>query len=153
MDGLKTTKNNEPRTVEVPFPGLMRELVNLAGQNPHGANMETYIFWSPLKHDKPMENPPFMRDLRAALVKTGMSEDSAKVYTFHAWRHFFTTYMRNRVDEKLLQKQTGHKTLIMLDHYSDHVLAGDRERIQQAQIESFAGLIPAYTGYIQEKEA
>jgi integrase len=71
-----------------------------------------------------------------------MSIESAKVYTFHAWRHFFTAYMRPRIDEKLLQKQTGHKTLIMLDHYSDHVLAGDRERIRQAQRETFGALIP-----------
>ena len=43
--------------------------------------------------------------------------------------------------KNFLQKQTGHKTLLMLDHYSDHVLAGDRERIQQAQREMFGALI------------
>jgi hypothetical protein len=30
----------------------------------------------------------------------------------------------------------------MIAHYSDHVLAGDRERIQQAQRETFKDLIP-----------
>jgi hypothetical protein len=50
--------------------------------------------------------------------------------------------MRERVTEKLLQKQTGHKTLAMLDRYSGHRIAGDRERIRQAQIETFAGLMP-----------
>jgi integrase len=70
-----------------------------------------------------------------------MNTDSAKVYTFHGWRHFFTAYMRPRIDEKLLQKQTGHKTLLMLEHYSDHVLDGDRERILQAQRETFGALI------------
>jgi hypothetical protein len=50
--------------------------------------------------------------------------------------------MRPRIDEKLLQKQTGHKSPIMIAHYSDHVLAGDRERIQQAQRETFKDLIP-----------
>jgi hypothetical protein len=49
--------------------------------------------------------------------------------------------MRPRIDEKLLRKQTGHKTLLMLDHYSDHVLDGDRERIRQAQRETFGALI------------
>jgi integrase len=104
--------------------------------------MDTYIFWSPLKHDKPMENPPFMRDLRVALVKTGMTEQSAKAYTFHAWRHFFTSYMRDRVNEKQLKSQTGHKTLPMIDLYGGHKIAGDRERIQQAQRETFKDLIP-----------
>jgi integrase len=75
------------------------------------------------------------------LVKTGMSKETAKNYTFHAWRHFFTSYMRPRINEKLLRKQTGHKTAAMLDHYSDHVLDGDRERIQQAQREVFSALM------------
>jgi hypothetical protein len=50
--------------------------------------------------------------------------------------------MRERVNEKLLQRQTGHKTLVMLDHYSGHRLAGDREKIREAQIETFGGLLP-----------
>jgi integrase len=90
-----------------------------------------------------MEAEIFLRDLRAALVKTGMSKESAKVYTFHGWRHYFTAYMRERVNEKLLQSQTGHKTLTMLEHYSDHRIAGDRKRIQQAQIETFGSLLPS----------
>ena len=74
---------------------------------------------------------------------TGMSKESVFAYTFHGWRHYFTAYMRDRVNEKLLQRQTGHKTLAMLDHYSDHLKAGDREQIQAAQIETFGGLIPS----------
>ena len=49
--------------------------------------------------------------------------------------------MRDSVNEKLLQAQTGHKTLVMLNHYSGHKIAGDRERIRQAQIETFGNLI------------
>jgi integrase len=44
QDGLKTTKNNEARIVEVPFPGLMHELIEMAKRNPHGYNMDSYIF-------------------------------------------------------------------------------------------------------------
>jgi integrase len=141
IEGMKTTKNNEPRTVELPFPGVIRDLQNLAARNPHGADMDAFIFWAALKADKPIEERLLLDDLRGALVKTGMSREIAKVYTFHAWRHFFTAYMRPRIDEKLLQKQTGHKTLLMLDHYSDHALDGDRDRIRQAQRETFGALI------------
>ncbi|GHU30318.1 hypothetical protein FACS1894172_03350 [Spirochaetia bacterium] len=141
-DGLKTTKNNEARTVEVPFPGLISDLLNLSASNPHGCNMDGYVFWAELSHDKPMEAEIFLRDLRSALVKTGMSKESAKVYTFHGWRHYYTSYMIERVNEKLLQKQTGHKTLDMLKHYGDHLLTGDRKLIRDAQIEIFAGLLP-----------
>jgi hypothetical protein len=105
--------------VEFPFPGLIRNLLNLAAQNPYGADMDAFIFWEALKADKPIEERLLLDGLRDALVETGMSRETAKVYTFHAWRHFFTAYMRPRIDEKLPQKQTGHKTLLMLDQYAE----------------------------------
>jgi integrase len=141
-DGLKTTKNNEPRIVEVPFPYIINELLNLAYQNPHGSGMDSYIFWSTRLASRPMDAIPFVTGLRDALVKTGMSKKSSEVYVFHGWRHFFTTYMRGRVTDKLLQSQTGHKVIPMLDHYSDHHLVVDRELIQQAQKDVFGALIP-----------
>jgi integrase len=141
-DGLKTTKNNEDRIVEIPFPGLIKELLNLAGANPHGTTMDSYVFWAEKSPLKPMESRLFLNGLRDALVKTGMSHDSASVYVFHGWRHFFTAYMRYKLNEKLLRSQTGHKTIPMLDHYSDHVISGDRERIRQAKMDVFGALIP-----------
>jgi len=141
-DGIKTTKTRESRTVEVPFPGLMQDLIELARSNPHGVGMDSYVFWAELSPDKPMEANIFLRGLRLALVATGMSKASAQVYIFHGWRHYFTAYMRDRVTEKLLKSQTGHKTLVMLDHYAGHTIAGDRQRIQAAQIAVFGGLLP-----------
>jgi integrase len=142
QDGLKTTKNNESRIIEVPFPGLMRELIELAKSNPHGQDMDSFEFWAEKFSTKPIEQDIFRRDFQDALIKTGLSEESAKTYTFHGWRHYFTSYMRNKITEKLLQSQTGHKTLSMLDHYAGHKITGDRERIRQAQIETFGGLLP-----------
>jgi len=145
QDGLKTTKNNESRIVEIPFPSLLQGLYELAKNNPHGANMESYVFWAEKLTDKPIEQDIFRRDLKDALIKTGLSQESAKAYTFHGWRHYFTAYMRPRINEKLLKSQTGHKTLVMLDHYAGHEITGDRERIRQAQIETFGALIPSQT--------
>ncbi|MDR0759877.1 MAG: tyrosine-type recombinase/integrase [Treponema sp.] len=141
-DGLKTTKTNESRTVEVPFPSLMQELLELARGNPHGKSMDGYVFWAEKLPNKPMEAEIFLRDFRAALVETGMSKESAAAYTFHGWRHYFTAYMRDRVNEKLLKSQTGHKTNVMLELYSGHTIAGDRERIRAAQVAAFSGLLP-----------
>jgi integrase len=141
-DGLKPPKNNEARRVELPFPSLIQDLTNLAKNNPYGVGMESYVFWGERKAGKPMESSLFIDDLRAALVKAGVGKDEAAKYTFHGWRHYFTAYMRDKVGEKLLQAQTGHKTLAMLDHYSNHVLTGDRERIRAAQIKTFGGLLP-----------
>jgi integrase len=142
MDRLKTTKNNEERVVELPFPFLMGALLRLAKRNPHGMNTDSYIFWAKISPDKPMEDILLLTGLRDALVKTGMSRESAAGYVFHGWRHFFTAYMRDKLNRKLLKSQTGHKTDPMLDHYGDHLLAGDQEKIRQAQREVFGELIP-----------
>lgn len=152
MDGLKTTKNNSCRTVEVPFPSIIQDLLNLAKRTPHSPNMDSFIFWAELSADKPVEAKIFLWDLRATLIKTGMSKESAAAYTFHGWRHYFTAYMRDRVNEKLLQSQTGHKTLAMLDHYSDHRKAGDREQVQAAQLAVFGDMIPSGANNIQEAQ-
>jgi len=54
LDGLKTPKTNESRTVEVPFPGLIQDLLTLAATNPHGQSMDGYVFWAEKISDKPM---------------------------------------------------------------------------------------------------
>jgi integrase len=141
-DKLKTTKNNECRRVEVPFLFLIEELLKLAKLNPHGASMDSFIFWAKQSASKPVESICFLMGLRDALRKTGMSEKAADVYMFHGWRHYFTPYMKSRLDKKLLKSQTGHKTDPMLDHYGDHLLVGDREKIRQAQQEVFGALMP-----------
>jgi integrase len=142
IDNLKTPKNGESRVVEVPFPSLMRDLVTLAANNPHGATLDSFVFWSDLTPDKPIEGRKFVNGLREALRATGVSKDEVKVYTFHGWRHYFTAYMKDKVNEKLLKSQTGHKTSAMLEHYSNHRTTGDRERIQAAQVATFGGLLP-----------
>jgi integrase len=141
-DDLKTTKNNKCRVVEVPFPLLIEELMRIARRNPHGINTESYIFWAMHSPSKPVNNVLFLSGLRDALMKIGMSEKEAKSYLFHGWRHYFTSYMKGRLDKKLLKFQTGHLTDPMLEHYGDHLLEGDRKKIQQAQQEVFGELIP-----------
>jgi integrase len=142
-DGMKLPKNNEVRTVEVPFPGLMFALFSLAKQNPWGVNPDSFVFWAVTKKDMPMQGSRlFLDGLREALVKVGFSKDEAKAYMFHAWRHFFTSYMIKKLDKKLLKGETGHKTDIMLALYSDHETEGDREIIQATKRETFGGLLP-----------
>ena len=65
------------------------------------------------------------------------SQAKAKQITFHAWRHFYTTYMSDRVNQKALQSQTGHKTQIMLEHYAAHQTAEEAKKIMSAQAEAF----------------
>ncbi|MDR2072777.1 MAG: hypothetical protein LBP60_05015 [Spirochaetaceae bacterium] len=61
--------------------------------------------------------------------------------SLHDWRHYYTSYMMDKVERKLLKRQTGHKTDVMLRRYGEHLISGDRERIRQAQVEAFGGLV------------
>jgi integrase len=142
-DKLKTTKNNRDRVVEVPFPWLVEDLLLLAKQNPHGINMDSYIFWTRKTPTKPIEARIFLDGLRDILIKTGMSLESANAYSFHGWRHFFTTYMRGKLNDKLLQSQTGHLSLSMLERYSGHITETNRNAIRQAKVDVFGALVPA----------
>jgi integrase len=142
-DKLKPTKNNEERMVELPFPLVLESLRYIASLNPHGASEDSYVFWASLSANKPMEQKLFLAGLREVLKASGVSEAVTNGFTFHGWRHFYTTYMRKKVEDKLLQSQTGHKTLPMLEHYSAHRLPGDRDKIRDAQVEVFSSLLPS----------
>lgn len=138
-DGLKSTKNGEERTVFVYFPYIMDQLRILAETNPY-ENGAGFIFWG-LLPDKPIDCNVFRKFFRRALVAAGMSKDEANKMTFHAWRHFYTTYMADKVNQKALQSQTGHKTQIMLEHYADHQTREDALVIMNAQAEVFGAVL------------
>ena len=142
-DKLKAPKNNKTRIVQLPFPDIIQNLLILASKNPHGARPDSFVFWSE-KVNKPADKDIFIRGLRSALLKTGMSKEAASVYVFHSWRHFYTSYMKGKVEDSLLQRQTGHKSLKMLKHYADHILPEDKEKIQEAQREVFGHLVGVF---------
>jgi len=141
-DKDKTTKTNESRKVEVPFPGLMNGLMEIAKMNPWGVSPESYVFWSGYRCDIPMHGTVCIDGLRRALILIGLTKEQAEGYTFHGWRHFFTAYMVGKLDKKLLKGETGHKTDIMFNHYADHETIDDRKLIQISKKETFGKLLP-----------
>lgn len=143
VDKQKTTKNNESRTAFILFPEIMDGLRRLADSNPYKSGMEGYIFWATIP-DKPRENPYWLQDLRSVARELGFNDIDR--ITFHAWRHFFTTYMYCELDEKTLQKATGHKTLEMLRHYANHERENDANAIQGAMKKVFTPIL--YTGEV-----
>ena len=146
QDGLKCPKNGETRTVYLPFPFIIDALKSLGECNPYGQGLDGFIFWGAIP-TKPMENKRWLEELHRALQSIGMEAGTAKKYCFHAWRHYFTAYMKNTVDDRILQRQTGHKTHEMLEHYASHTLSGDQIRLQQAQVQAFGNLLPQSTGF------
>lgn len=139
IDKLKSTKNGESRTEQLPFKSLIFDLLELGNTNPYTTGYK-YIFYSTIP-DKPMESKILLRELRRELCRIGLTEEESKMYTFHSWRHFYTSYMKGKIEDKLLQSQTGHKTLSMLEHYGNHILDGDIEKIQNAQLTIFGDII------------
>lgn len=137
-DKLKTTKNNEPRKAEIVFPELMGALIDQANTNPYKEGLDGYVFWAS-KKGKPIESRGWLKELREVCKEVGI--DDPKWVTFHAWRHFFTTYMRGKVEDKVLMMATGHKTQEMIDLYGDHERVGDVNMLKIAQKEVFEPIL------------
>lgn len=137
-DRQKTTKNNESRKAFIIFPEMMADLKKLADQNPYGEGNNGYVFWASIP-GKPKENKFWLDDLRDVATKLGFG-DIEKI-TFHGWRHFFATYMYTEVEEGLLQKATGHKTIEMLRHYANHDRDQDSSEIQGAMRKVFEPIL------------
>ncbi len=132
QEGLKCTKNRESRTVYCPS-AVTHLLLEFAEKNPLGAKMDSFVFYGDFKPEQPACSDYFIRGLKDALLKIGMSKEQAKQITFHGWRHLYSTIMADRLPFRLLQTQTGHKTIAMVEHYSHHILDSDSEQIQNAQ--------------------
>ena len=141
IDKLKAPKNKEGRIIEIPFPNIIIELLALAKSNPHGYKPDSFIFWNKNDEKEPMRQELFVNGLRDRLINIGLSRSKASTYTFHAWRHLYASYMKDKIEDKLLQSQTGHKTKEMLEMYADHQLQGDREKIQEVQKEIFGEIV------------
>lgn len=137
-DGLKTTKNNEQRTAEIVFPDLMVAIIEQANANPYGEGLEGYVFWASIP-GKPCESKQWLTDLRAVCKKIDIKDPSW--VTFHAWRHFFATYMHGKVQDKVLQMATGHKTHAMLQHYANHTRLEDINELKLAQKSVFEPIL------------
>ncbi len=140
QEGLKSTKNGEARTVFFPFPSLTYKLLELVNMNPFDESMQAFIFWGTIP-GKPIDNKVFITNLRMQLEIIGMSKAETKEYCFHSWRHFYTAYMADIVNQRALQSQTGHKTIEMLEHYSNHQIQSDIDQIQNAQLALFGDIV------------
>jgi len=141
LEGLKTPKNGETRTVYFPFPLITQKMLWLLSINPVGDNMNSFVFWGGIKSDQPMDVKKLALDLREQLCKIGFSKEEAKQYCFHSWRHFYAAYMSDNVNQRALQSQTGHKTIEMLEHYENHHIESDMKQITDAQQKLFGNVV------------
>lgn len=140
-EGLKTPKNGETRTIYFPFPSIIQSMLRLVKTNPRGDNLDSFVFWGAIRPEHPMDIKKLRVSLHRQLMNIGFSKSEVKDYCFHSWRHFYTTYMSDKINQRALQSQTGHKTLVMLEHYSNHQLETDAKNIGNAQLEIFGKIV------------
>ena len=145
-EGLKTPKNGEARVVFFPFENITQKMLELVALNPLGDKMDSFIFWASYTPQHPMDIKKLLTSLQQQLRVIGFSEKESKEYCFHSWRHFYTANMSDRINQRALQSQTGHKTTVMLEHYSNHQLESDAKNIENAQIEMFGKIVNCYSG-------
>ena len=138
-EGLKTPKNGEERIVYFPFPKILQKMLHMAELN--NDRLDAFIFFAPLAKNKPIDKKILNTQLRKQMRAVGIAEEDCKQICFHSWRHFYTTYMSDKVNQRILQSQTGHKTLAMLEHYGNHTVKSDIDKIETAQVEMFGNIV------------
>ena len=108
------TKTKDNRKIPI-TPLIKQELDELIEMNGNG-----YLF-SKDGGETPIQMEMISRHYDRALAKIGINteERNRRNLSFHAWRHFFNTYMRmNNVSDSKVQSVTGHKSMKMTDHYT-----------------------------------
>jgi len=115
--GIKGAKWSSER--EVPIPSktsdYLHELIELSPfQEP-----EDFIFFGKNART-PIRNEIITSKLYKAFEKIGISPENRRErnITFHSWRYFYNSLMRGKIHDSKLRQLTGHKTLIMTDHYT-----------------------------------
>lgn len=143
--GEDTTKTSETRTIPIPEE-LRKLLIFVSSLTPDCE----YIF--SIKGSKPIGSGKCRLSLYSAMDKIGITESERKRrnLTFHSLRHFFTTYcVTENIANAKIKSVTGHKSLEMLDRYTD-LSTKDLQEITSAQEELTAQIFVATKGE-QEK--
>jgi hypothetical protein len=110
------TKTKDNRKIPI-TPLIRQELDEFIEMNGEG-----FIF-SKDGGETPIQIEVIGRHYDRALAKIGIDTEERKSrnLTFHAWRHFFNTYLRmNNIADSKVQSVTGHRSMKMTDHYTHY---------------------------------
>jgi integrase len=108
------TKTQKDRTVPIP-PEMYEELRVLMNQNKEGFVFSRNGGLAPVSRDHVTD--AFTRALRG--INLGDDEIKRRGLTFHSWRHFLNTKLREAdVADSKVRSVTGHLTTGMTDHYT-----------------------------------
>ncbi|MDA3939883.1 MAG: tyrosine-type recombinase/integrase [Spirochaetia bacterium] len=115
--GLKEPKTKSHRSIPIPAK-TNQYLQDLIQQNEYNLP-EDFLFYGTNRY-KPIDNKDISKMLYKALEGIGVKYEKGvdRTITFHSWRVFFNTVMRDKISDYKLQQLTGHKTQEMTDHYT-----------------------------------
>ncbi|GHV84038.1 hypothetical protein AGMMS50212_13780 [Spirochaetia bacterium] len=150
IDGLKSTKTDEDRTVPV-IPQI-RDAMRILGRiNPHG---DGFIFFGE-KSNQPFDQHCPLKELKTMLIqlRVGKSADAdaikeAEAYwkkrnvVLHSWRHFYAARMTDKLEARKVMLATGHKTEAVFKGYAGHALESDLNDVAVTTSEVFSGILP-----------
>lgn len=116
LDGVKLPKNGKKRVTTIPTE-LAREILDYANLfNPEG-----FIFFSPIRSDKPIDDGAVRDSFYSALESIGINEKERRErnLTLYSLRHGFNTAMVDSgLGELEIRTVTGHSNVAMTEHYS-----------------------------------
>lgn len=139
LEGVKGPKKKS--FGEVPIPAMVGEaMLALKPENPWGG---PFLYWG-ASADYPLNKKLVERGLNEALISIGITDEERRHrgLGFHAWRHWYTTYMRRNLDDRTLRKLTRHRTPEMTEHYGGHLTLEERHDATKAA----AGLLDLIQG-------
>jgi integrase len=112
LEGGKDPKWRSLRTIPVPAH-VVAVLRKVAEGNPWGSG---FVFCSHRRRANPVDKATLQKGLKNALLAIGIPGDSG--ITFHSWRHFYNSQMRDRLPDHALRQLTGHRSAAMTEQYS-----------------------------------
>jgi integrase len=120
VDGLKSTKNGEERTVYL-LPDVRSLLLELLDEIPELNDSKQYVFYSDIDPKMPCSDMHFLRHFKRAIKNAGIELSGRKI-DFHSCRHYVITKWANGTgDLRQAAKVGGHKDIKQTANYADHI--------------------------------
>jgi len=112
LEGGKDPKWRSIRTVPIPahVASILRAVAETSPWN------TGFVFYSLRRRTAPIDNATIQKGLKAALLAAGIPTDRG--VTFHSWRHFYNSQMRDHIPDHALRQLTGHKSEQMTERYT-----------------------------------
>lgn len=114
-EGLKAPKWGSSRII--PLPKQTEDVLRaVAAQSPWG---DGFVIYGSRK-GRALSIKYIQDQFTAACIAAGIpeSERRARRLTFHSWRHYYNSVMRDKLPDYALRMLTGHKSEEMTDRYS-----------------------------------